>query len=79
MEVLASETGTKLLTIIERTDRIIEDTCKSYYSDKEKLIFNLKKDKKNLSMTVNSFLLKQKLQGLTDSEMDIFSIIKALK
>ena len=79
MEVLTSGNGNSFIGILNKTDIIIENTCKDYYDDKKKLIANLKKDKKNLSLTVNSFLLKQKLYGLSDAEMNIFNIIKVLK
>ena len=73
------EIHTSCNTIMDKTDKIISDTCDEFYNDKKKFIAKIKKDKKSLSLTVNSFLLKQKLYGLSGEEMDIFNIIKALK
>ena len=67
------------VSIIEKIEKTTEDACDEFYNDKKKFIAKIKKDKDVLNLTINSFLLKQKLYGLRADEEIVFCIIKALK
>lgn len=79
MEIIIKDNDINSKTILEKTEKIISDACSEFSSDKKKFIVKLKSDKKILNLTINSFLLKQKLFGLTSEENDIFCILKTLK